>query len=166
MNKHTPQEWADWTGCYVNQDKNGLWYLHKHKPELMLEEGYWNPQKGANDFEMNIFSILISAPADHNWTHLYEPRLSGTDTHEERMENARITQEPRTNPASLCSHQSEVHTHKEYKVVCYTYENSLNEAITSMMSEGWKPQGSIAMVYLGEIYSPPIMFAQAMVRGL
>ena len=92
--------------------------------------------------------------------------VSEVDQSEEVIEKSTIEwYEPQTEIEG-CPHQSEVHTHKEYKVVCYTYENSLNEAITSMMAEGWKPQGSIAMVYLGEIYSPPIMFAQAMVRGL
>ena len=160
MIKRTPQEIADFFGCYVYEDSRYGQYefrLSEERPKISNNE-FWD----CCYTDAYLFHDLIELPPDHDWTHLYEPRI----THEKRMENARITQEPRTNPASLCSHQSEVHTHKEYKVVCYTYENSLNEAITSMMAEGWKPQGSIAMVYLGEIYSPPIMFAQAMVRGL
>ena len=146
MNKHTPQEWADWTGCYVNQDKNGLWYLHKHKPELMLEEGYWNPQKGANDFEMNIFSILISAPADHNWTHLYEPQ---------KVDNA--------------PHQSEVFIHGEYNVVKDGTLPGLAAKVINRLNKGWKLQGGVTVEHLpisdGYVEDGPV-FYQAMVRGL
>ena len=168
MNKHTPQEWADWTGCYVNQDKNGLWYLHKHKPELMLEEGYWNPQKGANDFEMNIFSILISAPADHNWTHLYEPRLSGTDTHEERMENARITHDT-PHPENKPDHASEVYIHKEYVVAEGSRTQDLSKKVNTLLSHGWKLQGGVAIEHFPEsdgYKEGSAVFYQAMVRGL
>ena len=143
MNKHTPQEWADWTGCYVNQDKNGLWYLHKNKPELMLEEGYWNPQKGASDFEMNIFSILISASADHNWTHLYEPDSYYQDP-------PKADNKP--------DHLGEVYVHQEYEVVSTVSKPSLISTVNSLMKDGWKPQGGVS--YLSGL------FYQAMVRGV
>ena len=141
MIKRTPQEIADFFGCYVFEaETEGDFYVTKQKPI----QDYDCYVMSVDDGALGILSEFVSFPADHDRTHLYEPQTE----------------------IEGCPHQSEVHTHKEYKVVCYTYENSLNEAITSMMAEGWKPQGSIAMVYLGEIYSPPIMFAQAMVRGL
>ena len=155
MNKHTPQEWADWTGCYVNQDKNGLWYLHKHKPELMLEEGYWNPQKGANDFEMNIFSILISAPADHNWTHLYEPNYQKPKDSDNKPDSYYQDSPISDNKPD---HLGEVYTHKEYEVVSTVSKPSLISTVNSLIEKGWKPQGGVS--YLSGL------FYQAMVRGV
>ena len=163
MIKRTPQEWADITGCYVVRDRDSRFFdLYPNKPEINTKYGWWDDEGGnADNLPYGAVDVDLE---NHDWTHLYEPCVRNTC--ENKDENARITQEPSTNPASLCPHQSEVHTHREYKVVCYTNENSLSETVTSMMSEGWKPQGSIAMVYLGEIYCPPIMYAQAMVRGV
>lgn len=139
MNSHTPQEWADITGCYVNQDKNGLWYLHKFKPRLLLDKGYWDPEKRFADFEMNIFSVLVSAPADHDWTTLYEPR---------KADNA--------------PHQSEVFIHKEYRIVKAHKEinpEAFAQGVAVWLNSGWKPCGGIAFDKEGCPY-------QAMVRGV
>lgn len=38
--KHTLQEWADFTRCYVVMDPNGIFRLHASKPEL--RDGYWD----------------------------------------------------------------------------------------------------------------------------
>lgn len=34
MNKRTPQEIADFFGCYVAMDSDGTWYMHETKPEI------------------------------------------------------------------------------------------------------------------------------------
>lgn len=179
MIKRTPQEIADFFGCYVFQgcDRDNF-YITKGKPG-------WN---GA-DFVLHCDGMLslidksvVDIPSDYDWTVLYSPNLGtnqqadegispesgdagsyyGTDPHPDN----KVESYYQNRPDFDNKHQYEVHAHREYKVVCYTYENSLNEAVTSMMSEGWKPQGSIAIVYLGETYSPPTVFAQAMVRGV
>ena len=105
MIKRSPQEIADFFQCYVAQDENGLWYINGCKPELKIEKGYWKPQRTPDDFEINIFSILVSAPADHDWTHLYEPQMSlksensvlDTWNQPETTENSVITSETGTN---------------------------------------------------------------------
>ena len=157
MIKRTPQEIADFFGCYVLMSVSGDWYITTEKPDK--DTLNWKIQRYNRWHE--IIDFMIDAPVDHDWTVLYSPNY-GNEPHADNKGEAYYADQPESDN----KHQYEVHTQKEYKVVCYTYENSLNEAITSMMSEGWKPQGSIAMVYLGEIYSPPIMFAQAMVRGV
>lgn len=162
MNKHTPQEWADWTGCYVNQDKNGLWYLHKNKPELMLEEGYWNPQKGASDFEMNIFSILISASADHNWTHLYEPNYQ-KEADSDNKEESYYQDSPISD--NKPGHLGEVYTHKEYCVIKNETAARLCAQATRLIDKGYEPVGGIAIGYEYGV-SPRQFFYQAMVRGV
>lgn len=157
MIKRTPQEIADMLKAYVAQDQAGAWYAYNSMPRRDSRSWY-----DSADASIGLdVSHMIETPVDHDWTVLYSPNY-GNEPHADNKGEAYYADQPESDN----KHQYEVHTQKEYKVVCYTYENSLNEAITSMMSEGWKPQGSIAMVYLGEIYSPPIMFAQAMVRGV
>ena len=139
MIKRTPQEIADFFQCYVAQDENGLWYINGCKPELKIEKGYWKPQRTPDDFEINIFSILVSAPADHDWTHLYEPR---------KADNA--------------PHQSEVFIHKEYRIVKAHKEinpEAFAQGVAVWLNSGWKPCGGIAFDKDGCPY-------QAMVRGV
>lgn len=151
MNKRTPQEWADITGCYVVRDRDSRCFdLYEEKPEINIKSGWWD-EAGCNVGTLPYGAVDVDLNT-HDWTTLYEPSAKSSEISRNKQDDAQ--------------HQSEVHSHKEYKMVCYTYENFLNETVTNMMSEGWKPQGSIAMVYLGEIYCPPIMYAQAMVRGL
>ena len=161
MIKRGPQEWADWTGCYVNQDKNGLWYLHKNKPELMLGEGYWNPQKGASDFEMNIFSLLISASADHNWTTLYKPRPYSEKSADSINKEASYSEKAPVSE-NKPGHLGEVYTHKEFQLVYSDTPAGLSDAVTKLIGRGWSLYSSpFAMAYGAEYY-----LHQAMVRGL
>ena len=91
MNQHTPQEWADWTGCCVAQDEDEGFWMFPDKPKIDLISKCWGE---TDDFCICIPEELVEIPDDHKWTHLYEPR---------KADNA--------------PHQSEVFIHKEYRIV-------------------------------------------------
>lgn len=118
MNKHTPQEWADITGCYVAQDKNGLWYLYRDKPGKDSLLCRWIT---VNRFYMCLLERLVDIPADHDWTHLYEPQ---------KADNA--------------PHQSEVFINQEYLVLQEDSLTDISSAVSLMISKGYRPAGGVA----------------------
>ena len=152
MINRTLQEIADFFDCEVEINPNsGTAALWKNEEgdramvcigELVLK--YMLPSNG--DLEKIV----------------YWPDLSAKPTGSEGSSKTAIT----TN----APHQSEVHTHKEYKILSeklYSYGNgygidSLSRKITKLLNEGWMP------------YGDPIISAnkddwtvyQAMVRGI
>lgn len=141
MNSHTPQEWADWTGCYVVQSKEGGWYLLSRKPKLD-GNNWWGNEEPA----IRIDERLVSFSANHDWTTLYEPR---------KADNA--------------PHQSEVFIHREYALVGGDSQTDLSGKVNVMMNHGWKLQGGVAVEHLpiSDGYADDrSFFYQAMVRGL
>ena len=72
MNSHTPQEWADITGCFVVRDQlRERFTLFKNKPEINHEEGLWCQ---AGDWgELPVGAVPKEFKA-LDWTILYEPR--------------------------------------------------------------------------------------------
>lgn len=183
MIKRSPQEIADFCQGYVFNSCSALsWVITPDKPKIVNGEWTWD-HDSILWFTLPVYALNI--PADHDWTHLYEPRKSiksensvlDTRNQPETAENSVITSETRTNQQGANyqkptdsdnkpGHLGEVYTHKEYKVLCYTDEASLSEAVTSLMADGWEPQGSVTMVYMGEDYSSLVAFSQAMVRGV
>ena len=67
MIKRTPQEIADFFGCYVAQTFSGYWFVHIDKP--IMHKGAWISHNG-----IGFPNQLVDAPADHDWEQLYEPR--------------------------------------------------------------------------------------------
>lgn len=168
MIKRTPQEIADFFQLYVVRQPNGcVWNGFSEKPKFHESCNTWlSVGKGT---VLTINSGLIDSPenCDANWTHLYEPCVRNTCENED--ENARITQEPSTNPASLCPHQSEVHTHREYAVIEAKRAHDLANKVNVMLAYGWEIQGGIAIEYLPEsddYEEGGEFFYQAMVRGV
>lgn len=88
MIKRTPQEIADFFGCYVAQDMSDRWYAYEEKPH-MERNNTWDIDCGRS--VSIIGDDLFDIPADHDWTHLYEPQI----TCEKRIKNARATHEER-----------------------------------------------------------------------
>ena len=124
MNKHTPQEWADWTGCYVVQSKEGGWYLLNRKPKVA-----GNTWIGNGEYAIRIDESVISVSANHDWTTLYEPQKQNPD------------------------HSSEVFIHKEYQLVYSDTPAGLSDAVTKLIGRGWSLYGSpFAMPYGAEFY--------------
>lgn len=150
MIKRTPQEIADFFGCYVFQGRDrDSFYMTKGKP-------------GGNgaDFTLHCDGMLslidksvVDIPADHDWTHLYEPQDITPESgiiNEESDENCQKD--------DLCPHQSEVHTHKEYQIIEGENTLMLLYNVNYWLRNGYKLQGS-PFVMNNHVY-------QAMVRGV
>ena len=113
MNSHTPQEWADITGCYVVRDQlRERFTLFKNKPEINHEEGLWCQ---AGDWgELPVGAVPKEFRA-LDWTTLYEPR---------KADNA--------------PHQSV----KEYVLVLDFDQEDLAQKVSEMLNNGWNLYGN------------------------
>lgn len=120
VNKRTPQEWADITGCYVVCDRGrGCFDLYEEKPEINTKEGWWEDTggnvgclpRGAVDVDLDT----------QDWTTLYEPR---------KADNA--------------PHQSEVFINQEYLVLQEDSLTDISSAVSLMISKGYRPAGGVA----------------------
>lgn len=143
MNQHTPQEWADITGCYVARDKNRCCFtLYESKPEPNFKEEWWSNM--GEDFGDLPCGAVPEEYYTHDWSTLYEPR---------KADNA--------------PHQSEVFIHKEYKVFCADNLKELQDKVTLAIHDGWEPQGSVFVQDRSNVARVEFaFFYQAMVRGL
>lgn len=72
MIKKTPQEIADFFGCYVAMDKSGRWYVYRNKPERREKDSFWFEPLS---FSLYLNDSLIDIPANHDWHTLYEPAI-------------------------------------------------------------------------------------------
>lgn len=143
MIRRTPQEIADFFGCYVFQGRaRDNFYMTKGKPE-------WN---GA-DFCLHsdgmlslIDKAVVDIPTGHDWTHLYEPQMVSAET-------AHTTD---------TTHLGEVYAHKEYRIVTAHKEidsEAFSKGVMAWIERGWRPAGGISFDKHGCPY-------QAMVRGI
>ena len=162
MIKRTPQEIADFFGCYVFQGRSkDSFYMTQGKPA-------WN---GA-DFCLHCDGILslideglVDIPENHDWTYLYEPRPCSTETADSDNKQDAYSGKPADSDNKEAPHQSQVHVHQEYDVIYAEYPERLSIKVTQLIHEGWKPVGGIVCL-------PPAhredseTFYQAMVRGL
>lgn len=73
MIKRTPQEIADFFGCYVVMDKSGRWYVYRNKPERREKDNVWDNLTG---YCLYLDCYFVDIPANHDWTTLYEPALT------------------------------------------------------------------------------------------
>lgn len=136
MIKKSPQEIADFFGCYVVEDKDGKWYIFQHKP--VISEIYWIYESPGGGYECGMeITAIINAPVNHNWHILYEP-------------------------AFKAPHQSEVYTHKEYILIDASNQQALMEEVTRKLNEGWVLYGYPAIGADNYEWN----YCQAMVRGL
>lgn len=150
MIKRTPQEIADFFGCYVAQDTTGYWFVYENKPRPSAIYKLWNCSTGDRSC---ILSRLIDVPFNHDWRCLYEPQSGNQGKTEEDFPN----------------HISEVYTHKEYKIIADNDPHKLINKVTKRLNEGWKPQGGVAVEHLpiSDGYVDDVaIFYQAMVRGV
>ena len=158
MIKRTPQEIADFFGCYVYEDSRYGQY------EFRLSEA--RPKISNNEFwdcyytDAYLLHDLIKLPPDHDWTHLYEPQNMTPESqiiNEESDENCQ--------KSGLCPHSGEVYTHKEYIVVHDSFLSELAAKVARHMENGWKLQGGVAIRH-PENREDSHTFYQAMVRGV
>lgn len=154
MIKRTPQEIADFFQCYVAQDESGEWYMYKDKPMRNEDRGIW---VGSIDDPLRIPWMTIDIPADHDWTHLYEPRPYSPKSTDSDNKEAPYSWK-QVDSDNKASHQSQVHVHQEYALLSYYSPEGLGKAVNGFLSDGWKLYGN---PFVGER-----CFYQAMVRGL
>ena len=180
MIKRTPQEIADFFGCYVTQNYNGDWFVHIDKP--VMHRGAWVSHTG-----IGFPNQMVEAPDDHDWEILYEPRDITPKSGDLNRESGKNCQKSDLYPylpdsgisaKSYCPdskdsgskdsapHQSQVHTHQEYQVIADPDASNLFSRVNRLLADGWRPQGGIAVEHIdGENDSGYILY-QAMVRGL
>ena len=153
MIKRTPQEIADFFRCYVIMDSNGAWFITTEKPDKKVLD--WTAQRYTR--WQRIGDFMIDVPADHDWTHLYEPRKITPESGIINEESGRNCQKP-----DLYTCQGEVHTHKEYRIVTAHKEidsEAFSKGVMAWIERGWRPAGGISFDKHGCPY-------QAMVRGV
>lgn len=179
MIKRTPQEIADFYGCYVAQDKDGDWYIYEKAPVADLSEAIW--RDGGRSAETP-HEAFMAVPENHDWTKLYEPQgnqgklkedfpCSAETADSDNKQDAysgKPADSDNKDPIEVfkgiqARHQSEVHMHQEYTVVFNMTLSSLCDFVNKHIAEGWKPQGGVTS-WIGE--NGYRTYYQAMVRGM
>ena len=162
MIKRTPQEIADFFGCYVAQDKDGDWYIYEKAPALELFDAMW---KDGGRSAKTPHEAFMAVPDDHDWTHLYEPQGKEGKTSgkfpcsDNKSKDCYSDQAVSENKPD---HLGEVYTHKEYRIVTAHKEidsESFAKGVMAWVERGWIPTGGISFDKQGCPY-------QAMVRGV
>ena len=172
MIKRTPQEIADFYGCYVAQDRwDEAWCFYGDRP-IRGQQG-WH----ALGYLGKIPREFIDVPADHDWTKFYEPQGKewkteddfpcSAETADSDNKQEAYSGKPADSDNKEAPHQSQVHVHSEYDVVYGGYPAQLSIKVTQLMHEGWRPLGGVAVEDLEEkLDDHRCIFYQAMVRGL
>lgn len=166
MIKRTPQEIADFFGCYVAQDDKGAWYAYANKPDMIPAtdhvRGYWN---SVDDSCSCLLYECLFVPENHDWTELYEPQGKEGKTSgkfpcsDNKSKDCYSDQAVSENKPA---HLGEVYTHKEYRIVTAHKEidsESFAKGVMAWVERGWIPTGGISFDKQGCPY-------QAMVRGV
>ena len=71
MIKRTPQEIADFFGCYVAMNVDGDWFAYSEEPLIDRTRDCWD---GFYNY-LCLEPEFINPPANHDWTTLYEPAI-------------------------------------------------------------------------------------------
>ena len=143
MIKHTPQEIADFFGCYVAQDKDRTWHLFECKP-FSKYDAWWEDE----GFCGIPIEEVVDVPAGHDWTHLYEPH---PDNESEPCYADKADSDNKKKPMR-----------KEYMIAYCETPADLSQEVTRLMGKGWKPfEAPFATAY-----GPEFWIHQAMVRGV
>ena len=156
MIKRSPQEIADFFGCYVAQDEGDAGrYFHafSERPTLTTDEDFrirnvWCTPGKPDCVSWFISIECVEVPEGHDYHILYEPRMQKPEKPD---------------------HASEVYIHKEYVVAEGNRIQDLSKKVNTLLSHGWKLQGGVAIEHFPEsdgYKEGSAVFYQAMVRGL
>ena len=179
MIKRTPQEIADFFGCYVARDADRRWHVFKEKPELNL--GYYRKENTLIKIGIYLNPELINTDNVYQLAVLYEPHSGTNQQADEGMSpesgdagsNFGNNQHPdnkgeayyQNRPDFDNKHQYEVHAHAEYRVVSAVADTEdLDTKVNKLIAEGWRPQGGVAFMQYDDNHYDT--FYQAMVRGV
>lgn len=159
MIKREPQEIADFFGGYVAQNRNGKWHLfYSSEPYIDDMYGTWE------DDALGIYIDfkLIDVPEGHDWQTIYKPQKKQRNSDNKN----RSCYQDFVDSDNNAPHQSEVHTHREYSIVCSSDPTEVIRKVNELMNKGWKCYGSLIIESLPETYDDSSYFYQAMVRGV
>lgn len=75
IHKRTPQEFADFFGCYVAMDEDGYLYLYNEEPIIGKGDFSWSTANCGTGEILSVSEgfLLLNAEEDHNWRTLYRP---------------------------------------------------------------------------------------------
>lgn len=74
VHRRTPQEIADFFGCYVAMDEDGSWHLFTEEPSLITDvKEIWMPKNSRIYIYLFINDAFLSKPNPINWRTLYRP---------------------------------------------------------------------------------------------
>lgn len=172
MNKHTPQEWADITGCYVARDEGkSCFNIYEVKPVRNYKRNWWSNPGG--DFGELPTAAVPEEYYSDDWSILYGPhnKSEGCYTDQAESDNKRINSKSGEScqKSDLCPHSGEVYTQKEYCILGHGIDRTLAKLVIKAMEEGWKPLGGVAVEHLSTsdgYATDSSFFYQAMVRGV
>ena len=154
MNKHTPQEWADITGCYVARDSySNAFGLYTDKPVINTKDKWWS-YSGSDAGSLPVGIVDVN-PDNHDWTILYEPQKK------DPIEVFKDIQSRRNINAESNPHASEVYVGPEYKMLCGDEAGDggyIGDLVNGYLAKGWK-------LYGAPFYGNGFIW-QAMVRGV
>ena len=136
MIKRLPQEIADFFGCYVGQTATGYWFLSEEKPPL---RSYGWITRDRYDLPDG----FVDVPEGHSWDHLYEPQGNqgksekdfpcSAETADSDNKAAPYSEKQADSDNKEAPHQSQVHVHQEYDVVCGGYPEQLSIKVTQLI---------------------------------
>ena len=145
MIKRSPKEIADFFQMYVFQASmysSSCFRCSDEKPELSINGEHWEMKSW-----IDLPDELISIPADHDWTHLYEPRPNGL------VEVFKSIQ--------ARNHSSEVYIGDRYVLLGEFQPNELMKKVEEHFNDGFKLYGN---PFTGPDTSCGYIHYQAMVR--
>lgn len=154
MTKRSPQEIADFFGCYVAQDQAGSWFLYQDKPILINENvsfAFW----ALSEISILLNEKLIDVPANHHWRCLYEPQAK---------DPVDVFKDVQRRKETAPSHLGEVYAHKEYILFSENNPAELMKLVTEKLNDGWELYGSPFSEASAD--SREWYHYQAMVRGV
>ena len=152
MEKHTPQEWADLTGCYVARDEGRRCFtIYEVKPVRNYKRNWWSNPGG--DYGELPTSAVPEKYYSDDWSILYEPHNKG---------DANYQNQPKVD--NKAQHQSEVFIHQEYVLLCEYQPGSLMQKVNELLKDGFKLYGN-PWTGADPTYGLIIHY-QAMVRGV
>lgn len=153
MIERTPQEIADFFGCYVAQDECGEWWVYENKP--ILKEDHWM-SSNEDAFEIEDLPIEIEVPEDHVWTKPYSPNVSENPTGSTVSEMEKVVGISEKETTKMDSAKI-AQTSDSYVVVYYDCLEGLTENVNAYLSEGYLLCGNL-VVDNSEYYQPMIKY--------
>ena len=163
MIKRTPQEIADFFGCYVFEaETEGDFYVTKQRPIKDCDCYVIR----AGDEALGISSEFIRLTIGHYQSRLYEPHGKEGKTEEDfpNPDNkSNACYEDQADSDNKPNRLGEVYTHKEYVLLCEFQPGPLMQKVNELLQDGFRLYGN---PWTGPDSNYGYIHYQAMVRGV